>query len=111
MLFDIGSTITFNFNIYEKIHLLKCCINSFVKRFSLPPLKPLLIHGNPNLNKLESTQPENASTEVSLSWPMVFTLLSPFLHDFNKIEFSLPKYVSTQLPTYQTKLFLKRKDL
>lgn len=79
MLFDTGSTITFNFNIYEKIHLLKCCINSFVKRFALPPLKPLLIHGNPYLNKLESTQPENASTEVSLSWPMVFTLLSPFL--------------------------------
>lgn len=37
----------------------------FIKRFTLPPLRPQLIHGNPYLNKLESTLPENALTEVS----------------------------------------------
>lgn len=101
MLFDTGSTLTFNFNIYKKIYLLKCSINSFVKRF------------DSNLKKLESALPENASTEVSFF--MVYGFHPPLPismnHDFNKIEFSLPKYVSTQLPTYQTKLFLKRKDL
>lgn len=85
----------------------------FIKRFTLPPLRPQLIHGNPYLNKLESTLPENASTEVSFF--MVYGFHPPLPismnHDFNKIEFSLPKYVSTQLPTYQTKLFLKGKDL
>lgn len=50
----------------------------FFKRFTLPPLRPQLIHGNPYLNKLESTLPENASTEVSFLWSMVFTLPSPF---------------------------------
>lgn len=113
MLFDNGSTLTFKFNFYKKIYLLKCCINSFVKRFTLPILRPQLIQGNPYLNKLESTLPENASTEVSFF--MVYGFHPPLPismnHDFNKIEFSLRKYVSTQLPTYQTKLFLKRKDL
>lgn len=103
MLFDNGSTLTFKFNFYKKIYLLKCCINSFVKRFTLPILRPQLIQGNPYLNKLESTLPENALTEVSffmvygfhpplpLPWIMISTKLNSvylnmFLHNCRHIR-------------------------
>lgn len=53
----------------------------FIKRFTLPPLRPQLIHGNPYLNKLESTLPENASTEVSFFYGLWFSPSPPHFHE------------------------------